>query len=95
MQTQTMNSETTTQPTSLINVILATIVGSIILFSGFLLSLFLLILSAVLFPFAALKIWLLQKQFKEKGQPMQSSSNDESTIIEGEFIVTETSKETK
>jgi len=94
MQTQTFNAEPPTDKPSFLNVIVVAIVGSIMLFSGFIMSLFLLAVSAILFPFVAFKIWLLQKQIKEN---MQSDINentvDSDSVIEGEYKVSENTKD--
>ena len=97
MHTQTINSDTANKRPSFLNVILATVVGSVILFSGFVMSLFLLALSAIILPFAAFKIWLLQKKYKEQINSTQYSSrnvdSENVTVIEGEYIVTENTRD--
>ena len=96
MQTQTINSEEQNKQPSLLNVIVMAVVGSAILFSGFIMSLFLLALSAIILPFAAFKLWLLQKQFKQHIKSTQDSFNnqdtDKGTVIEGEYVVTKNTK---
>lgn len=93
MHTQTIESDLPTKRPSFLNVIVATIVGSVILFGGFIMSLFLLALSAIILPFAAFKIWVLQKKFKEQIQSAEDSEMKNRTIIEGEFIVTENKRD--
>ena len=97
MYTQTINSDTPNKRPSFLNVIVATVVGSVIMFSGFIMSLFLLALSAIILPFAAFKIWLLQKKFKEQMNSTQYSSrnvdSENGTVIEGEYIVTENTRD--
>ena len=98
MQTQTMNEEMQNreqlfkQP-SFLQVIAMSIVGSMILIGGFFMSLFLLALSAIMLPFAAVKIWLFQKKFNEQMQSAQTTKSNDGVIIEGEYIVTDNTRD--
>ncbi len=67
--------------------ILVSAVGSLLLFSGFMISLFLLAVSAIIFPFAAFKIWRLQRQYQKNAAPLQTANSDQGVVIEAEYIV--------
>ena len=75
------------------------IFASLLLFIGFMTGFFILALAAIMLPFAAIKLWLIQKQFKENievqesGQSSQSQTrpqrDSKSEVIEGEYSVEE------
>ena len=87
MQSQTFNEQAANQKTSFSNVVLVSIVGSLILFSGFMISLFLMAVSAIIFPFVAFKIWRLQRQYQKNVMSNQTADTDKGVIIEAEYIV--------
>ena len=87
MQSQTFNEQAANQKTSFSNVVLVSIVGSLILFSGFMISLFLMAVSAIILPFVAFKIWRLQRQYQKNVMSNQTADTDKGVIIEAEYIV--------
>ncbi len=73
------------------NVVLISIVGSLVLFSGFMISLFLMAVSAMIFPFVAFNVWRLQRQYQKNITSAQNivtdTSTDKGVVIEAEYIV--------
>ncbi len=87
MQSQTFNEQAANQKPSFSNMVLVSIVGSLVLFSGFMISLFLIAVSAIIFPFVAFKVWRLQRQYQEHMTSAQTAGTDKGVIIEAEYIV--------
>lgn len=94
MNTHT-NQDTTELPQiSLMTKIKIAIIGGVMLSIGFITSLFLLMISAIMLPFAAIKLWFLKEKFDEA---MQAQSNTEANnpssdktshdrVFEGEYV---------
>lgn len=93
MNNETQNREQLFKQPSFLQVIAMSVVGSIILVGGFFMSLFLLALSVIMLPFAAVKIWLFQKKFNEHLKSAQTSKSDDGIIIEGEYVVTNNTRD--
>ncbi len=91
MQTQTFNAQASNQKPNFLHVVLVSIVGSLILFSGFMISLFLLAVSAIIFPFVAFRIWRLQRQYQKNVMSAQTANADKGVVIEAEYIVVDES----
>lgn len=87
MQPHIFNKQAANQKPSFSNVVLVSIVGSLVLFSGFMISLFLMAVSAIIFPFVAFKIWRLQRQYQKNVTSNQTADTDKGVIIEAEYIV--------
>ncbi len=87
MQSQTFNEQAANQKPSFSNLVLVSIVGSLVLFSGFMISLFLMAVSAIIFPFVAFKVWRLQRQYQKNVTSAQTADTDKGVIIEAEYIV--------
>ena len=84
MRTQTNSNKSNGKPQSFWTNIKAAVIGTFLIIGGFLTILFLFLLSAIMLPLTAFRLWTLQKQFK---------AHSNATIIEGEYTVTENAKD--
>lgn len=89
-----MNQEKIQETTELSHMSLFTkiklaIIGGLMLFIGLITSLFLLMISAIMLPFAAIKLWCLQKRFNEAVQSQTNSTDSDNAshdrVFEGEY----------
>lgn len=87
MQTQTFYEQVSNHKPKFSQVVLVSIAGSLILFSGFMISLFLIAVSAIIFPFVAFKIWRLQRQYQNNVHSVHNAGTDNGSIIEAEYVV--------
>lgn len=88
-------NQTATQlpPMSVWTKIKLAIIAGVMLSIGFITSVFLLMVSAIMLPFAAVKLWLLKKQFDEtihSQHNTQTNNTDAKTshgqVFEGEYV---------
>ncbi|GAA0402125.1 hypothetical protein GCM10009133_08610 [Cocleimonas flava] len=87
MQTQTFYQQMSQRKPSFAKIAMLSVIASVVLLSGFMFSLILMAVSAIIFPFVAFKLWRLQRQHQKDISLGQAAVIKNGEIIDAEYTV--------